>query len=95
MDQERLYGLIYQEIVEKGVAPPFIEITSELLTMKERYTEEYANRLNEVRNYTYQFLQQNFSKISSFFKQEQNYRLNLENLAIFLTRRVISPKNEF
>lgn len=95
MDQERLYGLIYEEMVERGVAPPFIEITSELLAMKERYTEEYTNRLNEVRNHVYQFLNQNFPQISPFFHQEQNHRLNLENLAIFLTRRVISIENEF
>ncbi|MFW9905754.1 MAG: hypothetical protein ACFFFH_15585 [Candidatus Thorarchaeota archaeon] len=95
MDQERLYGLIYQEMLERGVAPPFIEITSELLTMKERYTEAYANRLKEVRNYAYQFLYQNFPQISPFFQQEQNHHLNLENLAIFLTKRVISPENEF
>jgi hypothetical protein len=94
-DQERLYELIFQEMAEQGIDPPFIEITSELLTMKERYTEEYSNRLNEVRNYVYQFLNQNFPQLAPFFQQDQNHRLNLENLAIFLTRRVVSLENEF
>ena len=95
MDQERFYGLIYQEMVNKGEAPQFIEITSELLTMKERYTEEYRNRLKEVRDYSYQFIHQNFPRISPFFQQEQNHHLNLENLAIFLTRKVISIESDF
>jgi hypothetical protein len=95
MDQERLYNLIYQEIVERGVAPQFIELTSELLAVKEHYTEEYANRLKEVRNYAFKFIHQNFPQISPFFQQEQNHHLNLENLAIYITRRVILPKNQF
>lgn len=94
MDQEQLYGLIYHQMVGRGEAPQFVEITSELLTMKERYTEEYRNRLKEVRDYTYQFIHQNFPQISPFFQQDQNHYLNLENLAIFLTRKIISLENE-
>ena len=95
LDQERFYESIYLEMVNRGEAPQFIEITSELLTMKERYTEEYRNRLQEVRNYSYEFINQNFPQISPFFQQEQNHHLNLENLAIFLTRKVISIESDF
>ena len=82
-------------MVNRGEAPQFIEITSELLTMKERYTEEYRNRLKDVRDYSYEFIHQNFPQISPFFQQEQNHHLNLENLAIFLTRKVISIESDF
>ncbi|MFX0123042.1 MAG: hypothetical protein ACFFAE_05350 [Candidatus Hodarchaeota archaeon] len=95
VDQERLYSLIYQEMVQRGEAPQFIELTSELLTMTERYTEEYTNLLTKVRDYIYQYLKQNFHQISPFFQQEQHHHLNLENLAIFLTRQATSLENEF
>lgn len=94
VDQERLYGLIYLEMVQRGEAPQFIELTSELLTMTERYTEEYINRLKKVRDYVYQFIKQNFQQISPFFQQEQNHYLNLESLAFFLTRKATSLENE-
>ncbi len=94
VDQEHLYGLIYQQMVQRGEAPQFIELTSELLTMTERYTEEYINQLKKVRDYVYQFITQNFQQISPFFQQEQNHHLNLESLAYFLTKRATSLEIE-
>ncbi|UCG03692.1 MAG: hypothetical protein JSW11_06830 [Candidatus Heimdallarchaeota archaeon] len=95
MDQEQLYSLIYQEMVQRGEAPEFVELTSELLTMKERYTEEYINRLTKVRDYVYQYIHQTFPQISPYFLQEQNHHLNLENLAFFITRNITSLEKEF
>ncbi len=93
-DQERLYNLIYQEMVQRGEAPEFIELTSELLTTTERYTKEYAKKLEKVRKYAYQYIEQNFKKISPFFRQTQAIRLNLESLAVFLTRKATLTEND-
>lgn len=92
-DQERLYDLIYQEMIKRGEAPEFIELTSELLANKERYTDEYTNQLEKVRNYIYQYLHQNFYQISPYFLQTQSHRLNLESLAIFLTKKATLTEN--
>ena len=92
-DQERLYDLIYQEMIKRGEAPEFIELTSELLANKERYTDEYTNQLEKVRNYIYQYLHENLHQISSYFLQTQSYRLNLESLAIFLTKKATLIEN--
>ncbi|UCG90117.1 MAG: hypothetical protein JSU57_06585 [Candidatus Heimdallarchaeota archaeon] len=89
-DQEQLYNLIFQEMVQRGEAPEFIELTSELLAKTERYTKEYTEQLEKVREYIYQYIQQNFEQISPFFVQKQPFRLNLESLAIFLTKKVTS-----
>lgn len=93
-DQERLYSLIYQEMVQRGEAPAFVELTSELLTKTERYTKEYTKQLEQIRDYAFQYLQQNFEQISPFFDQKQPFRLNLEGLAIFLTKKVTLVENE-
>ncbi len=93
-DQERLYSLIYQEMVQRGEAPAFVELTSELLTKTERYTKEYTKQLEQIRDYAFQYLQQNFEQISPFFHQKQPFRLNLEGLAIFLTKKVTLVENE-
>ncbi|MFX1285265.1 MAG: hypothetical protein ACFFB5_16550 [Promethearchaeota archaeon] len=92
-DQERLYSLIYQEMVQRGEAPEFIELTSELLATTERYTKEYAQKLEKVREYAYQYIEQNFMQISPFFQQNQSVRLNLESLAIFLTKKATLTEN--
>ncbi len=93
-DQERLYSLIYQEMVQRGEAPAFIELTSELLTKTERYTKEYIKQLEQIRDYAFQYLQQNFEQITPFFHQKQPFRLNLESLAIFLTKKLTLAENE-
>ncbi|MHA2243343.1 MAG: hypothetical protein ACXADY_00080 [Candidatus Hodarchaeales archaeon] len=92
-DQERLYSLIYQEMVQRGEAPAFIELTSELLAKTERYTKEYTKQLEKIRDYTFQYLQQNFEQITPFFHQKQPFRLNLESLALFLTKKVTLAEN--
>lgn len=93
-DQERLYSLIYQEMVQRGEAPKFIELTSELLNVTERYTKDYTKKLEKVRKYVYQYIEQNFENISPFFQQTQAVRLNLESLAIFLTRKATLAEND-
>ena len=93
-DQERFYGLIYQEMVQKGEAPEFIELTSELLTKTKHYTKEYIEQLEKVRDYAYQFIQRDFQQISPFFQQEQPFCLNLESLAVFLTKKATLPEIE-
>ncbi|MFX1545735.1 MAG: hypothetical protein ACFFCU_05970 [Promethearchaeota archaeon] len=94
-DQEHLYDLIYQEMLQKDEAPQFIELTSELLTMTERYSNDYIKQLKKVQNYLYHYIQQEFQLISPFFSQNQAFRLNLENLAIFLTKKMTSLENNF
>lgn len=91
-DQERLYGLIYQTMIQKEETPEFIELTSTLLTKTERYTEEYTNQVGKIRDFSYQYLEQNFPNIAIYFEQKHSFRLNLENLAIFLTKKAITPE---
>ncbi|MFX0183617.1 MAG: hypothetical protein ACFE95_11095 [Candidatus Hodarchaeota archaeon] len=92
-EQEQLYNLIYQEIIRKGEAPEFIVLTSELFTKTERYSEEYLNQLQKIRESTFQFIKQNFPSISHFFEPSQSYRFNLENLAFFLTKKATLLEN--
>ncbi|MFX0149470.1 MAG: hypothetical protein ACFFAJ_01695 [Candidatus Hodarchaeota archaeon] len=89
-DQEQLYDLIYQEIIRRGQAPEFIILTSELLTKTQRYSEEYVNQLQKVQESVFHYIQQQFPSISHFFELKLSYRFNLENLAIFLTKKVTS-----
>ena len=80
-------------MIQNEVTPEFIELTSTLLTKTERYTEEYTNQVTKIRDYIYQYLERNFPNITPYFKQKQSFRLNLENLAIFLTKKAIMPEN--
>jgi hypothetical protein len=89
-DQEQLYDLIYQEIIRSGEAPEFIILTSELLTKTQRYSEEYTNQLQKVQESTFHYIQQQYPSISHFFEPKLSYSFNLENLAIFLTKKVTS-----
>ena len=41
-NQERLYGLIYQEMIGKDEKPAFIDQVFELLTNTKRYSDEYS-----------------------------------------------------
>lgn len=88
-DHERLYGLIYQEMVRIKEKPDFIDQTSDLLTKKERYSDEYRTQVEKVREHAYQFLEQNFRQIAPYFHQTKPLRLNIESLAIFLTKKLI------
>jgi len=92
-DQEQLYSLIYQEILRKGEAPEFVVLTSELFTKTERYSKEYLNQLQKIREFTFQFINQTIPSISHFFEPTQSYRFNLENLAFFLTKKATSLEN--
>ncbi|UCE13060.1 MAG: hypothetical protein JSV04_12820 [Candidatus Heimdallarchaeota archaeon] len=91
-DQERLYQLIFQDMIRKGESLEFIELTTELLSKKDRFTEEYRNQLDKVREYSYQFIEKNYPQIAPFFNQKQSFRLNLDNLAIFLTKNIMTPE---
>jgi hypothetical protein len=87
-DHERLYGLIYQELVRINEKPEFIDQTSELLTKTERYSDEYRTQVEQVRKHAFRFLEQNFQQIAPYFQQTQPLRLNVESLAIFLTKKL-------
>ncbi|MFX0172071.1 MAG: hypothetical protein ACFE9L_09130 [Candidatus Hodarchaeota archaeon] len=89
-DQEQLYDSIYQEIIRRGEAPEFIILTSELLTKTQRYSEDYMSQTQKVQEATFHYIQQQFPSISHFFEPKLSYRFNLENLAIFLTKKVTS-----
>lgn len=91
-DQERLYNLIFQDMIQKGESLEFIELTAELLSKTDRFTEEYRIKLDKVRDCIYQFIEKNYPQIAPFFHQKQSFRLNLENLAIFLTKNTITPE---
>jgi hypothetical protein len=84
---ERIYQYIYQTIVESEEIPEFIELTADLLTRTDKYTEEYSLKSEQVRNNVFQFLERNFNQITPFFDQKQPFRFNLESLAIFLTKK--------
>ncbi len=87
-DHERLYALIYQEMVKIKEKPEFIDKTSELLTKTERYSDEYRTQTEKVREHAFQFLEQNFQQIAPYFQQTKPLRLNVESLAIFLTKKL-------
>ncbi|MHA2305498.1 MAG: hypothetical protein ACXACU_08910 [Candidatus Hodarchaeales archaeon] len=88
-NQEKLYALIYQEMIGSGKKPEFIDQTLELLQRKDRYSKEYLEELEKVKNHTYQFLEQNFQQISTYFDQMKPLRLNSESLAVFLAKKTI------
>ncbi|MFX0084172.1 MAG: hypothetical protein ACFFAU_00750 [Candidatus Hodarchaeota archaeon] len=87
-DHERLYALIYQKMVRIKEKPDFIDQTSELLTKTERYSDEYRAQVEKVRENAFQFLEQNFQQIAPYFQQTEPLRLNVESLAIFLTKKL-------
>lgn len=86
-NQERLYGLIYQEMIGKDEKPVFIDQVFELLTNTKRYSDEYRLGVEQARDGIFRYLEHNFQQIAPYFHQTKSLRLNIENLAIFLTKK--------
>ncbi len=86
-NQERLYGLIYQEMIGKDEKPVFIDQVFELLTNTKRYSDEYRLGVEQAREGTFKYLEHNFQQIAPYFHQTKSLRLNIENLAIFITKK--------
>ncbi len=92
-DQDRLYELIYQNMILIGEAPFFTVLTNELITKIQQYSDEYFEQLNKIRESVYDYLSEQYPNISSFVDHTQSYHLNLENLALFLTKKTLTPDN--
>lgn len=86
-NQERLYGLIYQEMIGKDEKPVFIDQVFELLTNTKRYSDEYRLGVEQARDDTFKYLEHSFQQIAPYFNQTKSLRLNIENLAIFITKK--------
>ena len=90
-NQEHLYELISEKILSSDEAPYFVLLTNELLTKYQRYSEEYFKQVNVIRKSVHEFLKGEIPQVSAFFDLDQSYHLNLENLAIFVTKKTIAP----
>ncbi|MHA1978328.1 MAG: hypothetical protein ACW98I_15595 [Candidatus Hodarchaeales archaeon] len=90
-NQEHLYELMSTRILSSDEDPIFVHLTTELLTKYQRYSDEYYKQVELIRKSIHEYLKGNFPQISSFFDLDQSYHLNLENLALFVTKRSIEP----
>lgn len=92
-DQEKLYNLIYQNLLQAEEIPIFVVLTNNLLADYKQYSEEYFNKIEEIRENVYEYLEVNFSKMTPFIDINSSYHLNLENLAFFITKKTFSQNN--
>ena len=90
-NQEYLYDLLTKELLSTDEEIPFVFMTNELLTKFQRYSNEYFKQLDLVRKSVHEHINRKFPQISSFFDLNQSYHLNLENLALFVTRKTVAP----
>jgi len=90
-DQERLYTLIYQNMIVTGEVPFFTVLTNELMTKIQQYSDDYFTQINKIRESVYNYLSDLYPHISPFIDYNQSYHLNLENLALFLTKKTLTP----
>jgi len=92
-DQERLYTLIYQNMIVVGEVPFFTVLTNELMTKIQQSSDDYFEQINKIRESVYNYLSDQYPHISPFIDYNQSYHLNLENLALFLTKKTLTPDN--
>ena len=92
-DQESLYQLIYQNLVVLEEVPFFTVLTNELLTEIQRYSDEYFEQIDKIRESIHRYLVEQYPEISPFIDYSKSYHLNLENLALFLTKKTLNPGN--
>ena len=92
-DQERLDTLIYQNMIVSGEVPFFTVLTNELMTKIQQYSDDYFEQINKIRESVYNYLSDQYPHISPFVDYNQSYHLNLENLALFLTKKTLTPDN--
>ncbi len=90
-NQEHLYELMSKKILSSDKEAPFVLLTNELLTKFQRYSDEYFKQLDLVRRSVHAYIDGEFPQISSFFDLDQSYHLNLENLALFVTKKTVAP----
>lgn len=76
-----------------GEVPFFTVLTNELRTGIKQYSEEYFEQINKIRESVYDYLSGEYPHISPFIDYTQSYHLNLENLALFLTKKTLTPDN--
>ncbi|MHA1215582.1 MAG: hypothetical protein ACTSR2_15345 [Candidatus Hodarchaeales archaeon] len=87
-EQKDLYEHIYRVMTDRSSQPEFLEQTMSLITIKDRFSEEYTLQLEKVRKSTFEFIQRDLNDLSSFFMPDKSFHFNLEYLAIFLTKRI-------
>ncbi|MHA1541914.1 MAG: hypothetical protein ACTSQH_02940 [Candidatus Hodarchaeales archaeon] len=73
--------------------PFFAVLTNELLTNIQKYSDEYFEQINKIRESVYDYLSEKYPNISVFVDHTQSYHLNLENLALFLTKKTLTLDN--
>ncbi len=86
-EYQKIYELIFQNLNEKENDYEYIEITTKLITTKDKYSENYKEQLEKVRESIFNHLKIKLPQIVHFFDPEKTYKFNLENLAVFLTKR--------
>ncbi len=90
-NQEQLYEMMSKRILSSNEAPDFVFLTSELLTKVQRYSDAYFKQLDIIRKSIHEYLVGEFPQTSSFFDLDKAYHLNLEYLALFVTKNAIPP----
>ncbi|MHA2174562.1 MAG: hypothetical protein ACXABI_07015 [Candidatus Hodarchaeales archaeon] len=92
-DREKLYNLMHQKLLQADEAPIFLVLTNNLLIKHKQYSDEYFKQIEEIRKNVYEYLEAEFPQITPFIDINASYHLNLENLAIILTRKIFSQNN--
>jgi hypothetical protein len=93
-DQEKLYGLLYDQLyLESSDIPLFIVLTNELLIKYKQYTIEYFNQMELIRKECHAYLTEELPQLSPFIDIESSYSLNLDDLTLFLTKKTFKPDN--
>jgi hypothetical protein len=92
-DQDRLYNLIYQNMTVLEEVPFFAVLTNDLITNIQKYSDEYFEQINKIRESVFDYLSEQYPNISVFVDHTQPYHLNLENLALFLTKKTLTLDN--
>ena len=92
-DRDRLYDLIYRNMTVIEEVPFFTVLTNELITNIQKYSDEYFEQINKIRESAYDYLSEQYPNVSIFVDHTQPYHLNLENLALFLTKKTLTPDN--
>ncbi|MHA2325572.1 MAG: hypothetical protein ACXACB_09230, partial [Promethearchaeota archaeon] len=82
-----------QKLLQADEAPIFLVLTNNLLIKHKQYSDEYFKQIEEIRKNVYEYLEAEFPQITPFIDINASYHLNLENLAIILTRKIFSQNN--
>ncbi len=88
-NQEQLYDLISEKILSGDETPHFVLLTSELYQKIQRYSEDYFKQIDLIKKSVFEYIKGEFPEIAPFYDSEQSYHLNLENLALFITKKTI------